>query len=339
MSLIVLASPRFAEHETPPGHPESSERAEVMDVVASAWRTRGEVREPRAAEDAELLQVHAAEYLQLVASTHGRAVSLDPDTYTSADSYEIARLAAGATIDAGRIASAGGRALALVRPPGHHAERDRAMGFCLFNNVAAAAADLVEAGVERVAVVDYDVHHGNGTQWIFYTDPRVLYVSIHQYPFYPGTGAAQEVGAGAGQGFTLNVPVEVGATDADYLWLFDRAIVPVLDAYAPQTLLVSAGFDAHRHDPLAGMRLTVEGYSALTQRLLHLAERHAGGAMAVVTEGGYNLRALGECLNATVALMAGEPLDVPDEFGAPTHRAQDALRAVRAEQARFWRDL
>src|SRR5207302_244082 len=154
-------------------------------------------------------------------------------------------------------------AFALVRPPGHHAERNRAMGFCLYNNIAVAAAHAIARGLDRVAVVDIDVHHGNGTQWMFYDDPHVLYVSSHQYPFYPGTGAADEVGTGAGEGFTVNVPLEAGATDADYEVVYHEAVVPVLEEFSPQLVLVSAGFDAHERDPLGAMRLTTAGYAAV----------------------------------------------------------------------------
>src|SRR5262245_14384795 len=205
MSALVLFTDRFADHQTPPGHPERSERAEVMEVVAKRWRTRGtEVVAPRAATHEQLARVHDAAYLRRIAETAGRAVALDPDTYTSPESHEVALLAAGATVDAvERVMSGSHRtAFAMVRPPGHHAERARAMGFCLYNSVAIGAAHARAQGARRVAIVDYDVHHGNGTQHIFESDPHVLYVSTHQYPYYPGTGAAHEIGKEAGQGFT-----------------------------------------------------------------------------------------------------------------------------------------
>src|SRR4249920_1883986 len=248
MSVILISTERFAEHQTPPGHPERPARAEVMDVIASRWRKRGvEVVAPRQATHEQLVRVHTPEYLKRIHETAGQAVALDQDTYTLPDSFEVAQLAAGAAIDAVERVMGGVHtsALAMVRLPGHHAERNRAMGFCLYNNVAVAAAHAQALGAPRVAIVDYDVHHGNGTQHIFEADPSVLYVSTHQYPFYPGTGAADEIGRGAGRGFTVNLPLEVGAVDEDYRLAFEAIIVPVLEQYAPDLLLVSAGFDAH----------------------------------------------------------------------------------------------
>ena len=233
-----------------------------MHAVAAAWKQRGRiVQPPRPATHDELRRVHSDSYLKAIDATAGRAVSLDPDTYTSPDSRDVALLAAGAAIGGVEaiVQSRATRVMALVRPPGHHAERDRAMGFCLYNSVAAAAAHALTLGMERVAIMDYDVHHGNGTQWIFYEDPRVLYVSTHQYPFYPGTGAAEDVGRGKGAGFTLNVPLEAGSTDGDYDEVFKALVIPVIDQFRPELLLISAGFDAHERDPLARMRLSTAG--------------------------------------------------------------------------------
>jgi acetoin utilization deacetylase AcuC-like enzyme len=340
VAVLVVTSSRFADHLTPPGHPERSERAEVMEGVALEWRDRGgAVAGPRAATRDELARVHDTAHLDAVAGTAGRALALDPDTYTSPDSHEVALLAAGASIVAAEHAIDGkGPALAMVRPPGHHAERERAMGFCLYNNVAAAAAHARARGVARVAIVDIDVHHGNGTQWIFYDDPSVLYVSLHQYPFYPGTGAADEVGTGAGRGFTVNVPLEAGATDLDYQLVCDMLVGRVLDAFSPELLLVSAGYDAHERDPLGGMRLTTAGYADLMCRLRWVAETCCEGRIAVVTEGGYDLEALAGCLHATLRVLENRPsAPGPSEFRrVVVDRAGRSIEQVRAAQRPFW---
>ena len=335
--MILVTSPRFDAHVTPPGHPERMERAHVFDAVAARWIERGgRSTAPRAARREELARVHGEDYLDEIAATAGRAVMLDADTFTSPETHEIARLAAGAAIVAvDHALDHREAAFALVRPPGHHAERDRAMGFCFYNNAAVAAAHALARGLARVAIVDIDVHHGNGTQWMFYRDPRVLYVSMHQHPFYPGTGAAGEVGEEDGRGFTVNVPLEAGATDADYA-LVSRAIVePVLDRFRPELILVSAGYDAHERDPLASMRMTTAGYAATVGALAGAADRH--GALALVTEGGYDLDALAACLEASFAV-----LDDPSSRGAgqadsgPAPRGERALAAVRAAQKPFW---
>lgn len=303
--MILFASPRFAEHTPPPGHPERPERAAVFDAVAESWRAAGgEVREPRAARREELARVHTPSHLEAIAATAHRAVALDADTFTSPETHDIALLAAGAAIDGARHAwERAEPALVVVRPPGHHAEPDRAMGFCFYNNVAVAAAALRAAGVARVAIVDIDVHHGNGTQAAFYGDPSVLYVSTHQFPYYPGTGAASERGTGAGEGATLNLPLDAGATDADFIGAYETQVVPALEAFGPDTLLVSAGFDAHRLDPLGGLRVTTEGYRRVVALLDDASARLSGRRAAWITEGGYHLDALRECLDATVDVL------------------------------------
>ena len=270
MSLILVAAERFAAHLTPPGHPESPERAEVMDVIAAEWVQRGgEVVAPREASREQLARVHSPDHLRRIGETAGVAVALDPDTYTSPDTYEVALLSAGAAVDAVERVMGGRhqRALVLSRPPGHHAERDRAMGFCFYNNVAVAAAHARSMGARRVAIMDYDVHHGNGTQEIFEADPEVLYVSTHQFPYYPGTGAVSEIGRGEGTGYTVNLPLDAGATDDDYRKVFEGVVVPVIRQFGPDVVLVSAGFDAHERDPLGGMRVTTSGFAAMTASL------------------------------------------------------------------------
>jgi len=335
--MRLIASPRFQEHNTPPGHPERPERAEVFDAIVKDWRDRvSAVVEPRPATREELLRVHSPEHVRRISETNGRAAMLDADTFTSPESYEIALLAAGAAVQAVEHAlNAKEAAFALVRPPGHHAEREQAMGFCLFNNVAVAAAAAVARGLSRVAIVDIDVHHGNGTQWIFYDDPRVLYVSTHQFPFYPGTGAADEIGRGAGEGYTFNVPLEAGATDGDYAAAY-LAIAAVIEQYAPELLLISAGYDAHVDDPLASMRVSTAGYSAVI-RILKGAAARTKCPIALVTEGGYDLNALHECIDATLAILTGNAAPaITVERGVPP-RAERSLTAARAAHKRFWK--
>lgn len=302
--LFIYYSPRFADHLTPPGHPERPERAEAMAAVVDRFRAGGgRVIEPGSAEDADLLRVHTAAHVAAIASTRGKAVMLDPDTFTSPQSEAVARLAAGAAIAAVNTVLDGpprSRAIAVVRPPGHHAESGRAMGFCLYNNIAVGAAFARQRGCARVAIVDYDVHHGNGTQEIFYEDPTVLFVSSHQYPYYPGTGSADEKGRGAGLGYTLNLPLAAGSTDADVIPRYEREVLPALERFRPDLLMISAGFDAHERDPLAGCRMTTDGFGRLTTLLVGAADHVCQGRVALVTEGGYDLAALGECLEAVI---------------------------------------
>jgi acetoin utilization deacetylase AcuC-like enzyme len=336
--MLLVASPRFEAHVTPPGHPERMERAHVFNAVAARRLEKGgRVASPRAATREELERVHDPAYLDRIAATAGSPGMLDADTFVSPESHDVALLAAGATIQAAEHALDHDEpAFALVGPPGHHAERDRAMGFCLYNNAAVAAAAALARGVARVAVVDIDVHHGNGTQWMFYDDPRVLYVSTHQFPFYPGTGAADDVGVRDGAGFTLNVPLEAGATDADYDFVYRALVAPVLDEFAPGLVIVSAGYDAHERDPLASMRVSIDGYAAIVRRLAHVATRH--GALALVTEGGYDLDALAGCLDATIGVVDGGYV-LPPVVDGPSPRGERAAAAVRAAQAAFWRGI
>ena len=363
MPLTLFTSPRFADHLTPPGHPERVERFEVMQAVATEFRKQGgDVRAPRAARRDEIARVHNPEYIGLVAETAGRATAFDADTFTSPDTYDVACLAAGAVISAvDRVldpadgerrglddAQGDGprRAFALVRPPGHHAERDRAMGFCFFNNIAIGAAHARARGLSRVAIVDYDVHHGNGTQWSFYTDPAVLFISSHQFPYYPGTGAATEIGSGPGTGFTINLPLAAGARDADYDLVYSRVAVPALRQFRPELILISAGFDAYMDDPLGGMRLTAEAFGRLTSMIAGVADECCEGRVVAVTEGGYDLEGLASCLHAAIeALDSRAGLETrPDDDATKTRpdgdtdtkRGEAALSAVRAALKDHW---
>ncbi len=294
MPVAFATNPRSAAH-TMPGHPESAAR---LDAVVQQLRQDGlwkrlEHVSAEVAPDEALAAVHTAEHLARLARTaHLDALAMwGADTYVTAASYQAARLAAGATM---RVVDAvlGGQAIsgiAAVRPPGHHATSDDAMGFCLLNNVAIAARHALRAhGLARVLIVDYDVHHGNGTQEIFYDDASVLYLSTHQSPLYPGTGAVEEIGRGAGRGYTVNIPMPSGVGDRGYRRAFDEVVVPLARRFAPQLILVSLGFDAHWSDPLANMRLSLSGYADLAHVLIALAEELCGGRIVFVMEGGYN---------------------------------------------------
>jgi acetoin utilization deacetylase AcuC-like enzyme len=305
----------FVEHRAPSGHPERPARvAAVRDALVGAGiAQRGTQIPTRPATDAELAAVHGSAYLsELERVVPGNSGWLDADTYYSPRTWDAALAAAGSACELATRAMSGeiSQGIAVVRPPGHHATRDRAMGFCLLNNVAAAASAARAAGAARVAIVDWDVHHGNGTQDIFWNDPSVLYLSVHQFPYYPGTGAPTEIGGDAARGATVNVGLPAGSNDAVYAAVFDHVLVPALARFAPDLVLVSAGFDAFHHDPLAAMRVTHEGFAQMARRLRAAAERTAAGRIIAVLEGGYDLDGLAGGMTAVLRSLTTDG-DVP----------------------------
>jgi acetoin utilization deacetylase AcuC-like enzyme len=334
--VAVFDDPLFDEHDAGPGHPERPARLTAIREGIAGLLPRLVPRAPVDATREQLLRVHTEEHVATVLASAGQRVRFDPDTLAGPRSAAAAVRAAGAVVGAvdqvlDRHLE---RALCLVRPPGHHAEADRAMGFCLFNNVAVGAAHALARGLQRVLVIDFDVHHGNGTQAIFYADPRVLYLSSHEFPFYPGTGDRDEVGAGAGTGYTVNLPLPPGMGDAEYLALYREIALPIARQFAPELLLVSVGFDPHADDPLAGMRVSAEGFAGLAALCLDAA----GGAPSVfVLEGGYDLAALRASAAALTAVLLGDA--APDQPATPRPGFEPLLAAFRTALGAHWSAL
>jgi acetoin utilization deacetylase AcuC-like enzyme len=337
VTSAYLYSERFLVHAEH-GHPERPDR---LRAIMDALRASGTLSrmQPLAFEAATLEQVsavHLPRYVQTLRELSANGGGhLDADTYVTSDSYEIALLAAGACIAlAGAVQQRQvDNGIALVRPPGHHATLSRGMGFCLLNNVAIAARYLIDTHkLSRVMIVDFDVHHGNGTENIFYDDPRVLYVSTHQFPLYPGTGHWRDIGKGEGLGTTLNVPLPPGVGDRGFQQVCDELIRPFAERFGPQFIFLSAGFDAHHLDPLANMQLSVAGYAGLTRSLKQMAEVLCGGRFAIVLEGGYALDAIAQSALAVCRVLLGDP-QITDPLGPaaqPEDNIEDYVHQLKA---------
>lgn len=340
----VVRGEIFLKHDTGWGHPESPERlVSIYGMLEQSGLSKElETIEPMRASKAEICLVHSQEHFAAVANTAGmNQFYLDGDTPASPDSFEAALFAAGSLVSltdkvlSGKLNSG----FALVRPPGHHAEQDQAMGFCLFNNVAVAAAwALKEKGLKRILIVDYDVHHGNGTQKAFYDTDQVLYMSSHRYPFYPGTGYFSETGHGRGEGFTVNVPLPGGMGDNEFDAVYSRILMPIARQYKPELILVSAGFDAYQLDPLGGMEVSEQGFARLASILLNLADELCPGRLVFVLEGGYSIEGIARCIRETFELLLRKkPLVGP--LGKPRDGFSRLLAEVGKYQKRYWKEL
>ncbi len=346
-SLAIIRDDRYLEHNAGDGHPESPDRLHVIHDLIDREFSSLPLIPPRLATKSELALVHDASYIQAVANTSGHLHSqLDPDTGLSARSYEIACLAAGGLLQGVdallRTPHSELRTpnsiFAFVRPPGHHAEPQRGMGFCLFNNVAIAAMYAKEQyGLKRILIVDWDLHHGNGTQRAFTDDPSVLFFSSHQYPYYPGSGGFNEVGSGKGEGFTVNAPFPTGFGDAEYVSVYTKILKPIALEYKPELVLVSAGFDPFVKDPLGGMKVTGEGFGALAGIVQDIARQACDGKVLVTLEGGYNPEGLRNGVRAVLQTLLGRPALVPKN--APSADVEEVIARIVSVHKKYWKSL
>jgi acetoin utilization deacetylase AcuC-like enzyme len=310
MAIHLLYDPAFLTHNTGPGHAETARRLQsILSTLEADETLRGRIHNvtPRPASEHDLQRCHSETMIREIRDfiAHG-GTHLDSDTPVSDESFDVARLAAGAAIIAvdAVMAHDGGKAFALSRPPGHHATPHRAMGFCLFNHAAIAARYAQDVhGLERVLIVDWDVHHGNGTQDIFWSDDTVFYFSTHQYPHYPGTGARDEAGEGKGTGFTLNIPLPARTSASAHRQAYADALKHIEERFSPDLVIISAGFDSHQNDPLGNLMLEDNDFAEMTKDVLRIAEKHANGRVVSLLEGGYNLEVLGGSVQAHLAAM------------------------------------
>lgn len=343
----IVRDERYMNHRPGSFHPESHKRLKVIYDMLNDPDMAGLFKEVpvRRAEREELLLIHSPGYVDMVAATEGKTSrSLDPDTYTSAGSYEAALLAAGGLCRAVSMVIEGelDNAFALVRPPGHHAEKSRAMGFCLFNNVAIGARYAREYHkLKRILIVDWDLHHGNGTQHSFEEDPSILYFSTHQYPYYPGTGAFHEAGRGRGEGFTVNVPLSPGHGDGEYVGIFEKIMKPVAMEFNPELILVSAGIDIYENDPLGSMLVSREGFAALTRSVMDVARKCCDGKVVITLEGGYDLDGLRASVKSVLKELAGLSETAIEDFlsRADRKKLDHAINQVRRVHGKFWKNL
>jgi acetoin utilization deacetylase AcuC-like enzyme len=337
MKTAIVVDPRYRDHDPGAGHPERPERLLSVESVIHDWQGPPLERvDARVAAEDEIRAAHTDDLYARIRDTQRVArARIDADTSTCALSFETALLAAGGLLElTDAVATrAFKNGFAFVRPPGHHATAAQAMGFCLFNNVAVAARHLQRKhGFERIAIIDWDLHHGNGTEAIFYDDPSVLYVSLHQYPFYPGTGAVTDIGRGPGLGFNINVPFSAGVGDEGYVLAFEEILAPVLRQFAPQFVLVSAGFDCHWRDPLGSMQVTEKGFVGMTRSLLQVADDVADGRLVAVLEGGYDLDAI---RGSSAAVL--DELTHGARGHAPPKQSTQAFDRLREVLAPYWR--
>jgi acetoin utilization deacetylase AcuC-like enzyme len=334
--VLLITDEAMLNHAPGGGHPERPDRLRaIVDLLKESPVEGTRWMNPAPAKRQWIKRVHEAKYLDQIDSLRGSSAQLDEDTFVSPGSVEAAYLAAGAAVEAvNAVCSSACTAFSLVRPPGHHAERERAMGFCLLNNIAIAAAHAIaELGIERVLIVDWDVHHGNGTQHLFEDRQDVLVFNAHQWPLWPGTGALGEVGVGDGEGLTVNCPLPPGFADAGYVSLFKRVLIPIANSYKPQLVLVSAGFDAHRDDPLGGMNVTEHGFAAVCAIVREMANEHAQGRLALMLEGGYDLRGLSHSVHECVKALVGPTFA---DIGSPDSRSAAVIDRLCEFHGRRW---